>query len=72
MAKTRILKVTGVDGSIEFVIQQKHWLFFWTWCSAWINSWDGACCRDTFPTLEEAQKNLCYFDGSVYQTEIVG
>lgn len=62
--KTRIIKRTSPDGRVSFVIQQKHWLFRWLWADAWENSWDGASCRDSFDSLEEAKKNLCYFDGS--------
>lgn len=63
MAKCRIIERTNVDGRISYVIQQRHFLFRWWWVDAWINSDDGAACKDSFSTLEEAQKNLCYFDG---------
>lgn len=62
--KVRIIKRTFPDGRVEFTIQQRHFLFFWLWVDAWINSSSGASCVDSFSTLEEAQKNLCYFDGS--------
>ncbi len=68
--KTRIIKRTGVDGKECFVIQQKHFLFRWWWVDAWVNSGD-TWARDTFDTLEEAQKNLCYFDGSEPKEEVV-
>lgn len=64
MAKCRIIERTNVDGRKEYVIQQKHFLFRWWWVDAWINSSCGAACQDSFSTLEEAQKNLCYFDNS--------
>ena len=64
MAKCRIIERTNVDGRKKYVIQQKHFLFRWSWVDAWINSDCGAACTDNFSTLEEAQKNLCYFDGS--------
>jgi len=38
---------------------------------AWINSWAGAACRDSFPTLEEAQRNLCWFDGTPYMESVM-
>ena len=62
--KCRIIERTNVDGRKEYVIQQKHFLFRWWWVDAWINSSDGASCRDNFDTLEEAERNLCYFDNS--------
>lgn len=64
MKKTRIIERINVDGRKEYVIQQKHFIFRWWWVDAWINSWDGAYCVDSFSSLEEAKKNLCYFDGS--------
>jgi len=72
MKKVRIVERIYPDKYREYVIQQKHWLFRW-WTDAWINSMDGASCRDNFPTYEEAKKNLCYFDGTktidcVYET----
>ena len=67
----RIVKKTNVDGRIEFIIQQRHFLFFWWWVDAWVNSSAGASCTDSFPTLEEAKKNLCYFDGSKGKEEII-
>ncbi len=64
MKKVRIIKRTNPDGRVKFVIQQKHSLFRWWWVDAWVNSWDGAACTDSWDTLEEAKKNLCYFDGT--------
>ena len=65
--KTRIVKRTNVDGRVEFVIQQKHFLFRWWWVDAWMNS--NPSTIDSFSTLEEAEKNLCYFDGSRVKQE---
>jgi hypothetical protein len=62
--KARIVERTTPDGRKEYVIQQRHWLVHWWWVDAWVNSWLGAACCDYFPTLEEAQRNLCYFDGT--------
>lgn len=65
--KTRIIERTipYPGGSrVEYVIQQKHFLFRWVWVDAWINSDLGAMCQDSFPTLEEARQNLCLFDGT--------
>jgi len=71
MKKVRIVKRTNVDGTVEYVIQQTHFLFSW-WVDGWINSMCGAYCQDSFSTLEEAQRNLCYFDGSQSKDEVVG
>ncbi len=63
--KLRIIKRTYLDKTIEFVIQEKHFLFRWKWVDAWINSSIGAACQDSFSTFEEAEKHLCYFDNSL-------
>ena len=67
--KARIVKRTNVDGRIEFTIQQRHFLFCWWWVDAWMNH--SVSTTDTFSTLEEAQKNLCYFDGRKGKEEII-
>lgn len=64
MDKVRIVQRTSPDGSIKFVIQQKHFLFSWWWVDAWVNSFCGAYCTDSFGSLAEAKRNLCYFDGT--------
>ena len=69
--KTRIIKRTGPSGNVRYVIQQKHFLFRWWWVDAWVNSIDGAWCTDDFATLEEAEANLCYFDGTKCKEEVV-
>ena len=46
----------------QYVIQQKHWLFFWKWTDASSNSWTSYC-KDTFDTLEEAKDHIKYFNG---------
>ena len=70
---SRIIKRT-TDNGVQYVIQQRHWLFRWCWVDAWINSWDGAACKDSWPTLAEAEANLRYFDGSpsTVTEEVVG
>lgn len=62
--KARIVERTAPDGTKKYVIQQKHWLFRWWWVDAWVNSSSGAYCKDTFYTREEAEGNLCWFDGT--------
>jgi len=69
--KARIVERTAPDGRKEYVIQQRHRWFRWWWVDAWINSWAGAACRDSFPTLEEAQRNLCWFDGTPYMERVM-
>ena len=68
--KARIIERTNVDGRTNYVIQQRHFLFRF-WVDAWINSVDGASCRDSFSSLEEAKNNLCYFDGSKVKERVV-
>lgn len=60
--KARIVQRTMPNGRIEYVIKQRHFLFFWLWVDAWVNN--DVSIIDSFPTLEEAQKHLCYFDGT--------
>ncbi len=67
--KVRIVKRIHFDKSIEYVIQQKHFLFFWWWVDAWIN--DDVSTEDSFDTLEEAENNLCYFNGSKMVEEVI-
>jgi hypothetical protein len=69
--RARIVKRTGPGGRIQYIIQQKHFLFRWWWVDAWINSSCGAWCQDYFDTLEEAQTNLCYFDGTPTKESVV-
>ena len=71
MEKVRIIKRTMVDGRVEYTIQQRHFLFWWWWVDAWMNSSAGASCQDSWNTLAEAEKNLCYFDGSKSKIEIL-
>jgi hypothetical protein len=63
MKKTRIIKRT-YGGLTEYVVQQKHFLMRWMWVDAWVNSFDGASCVDSFRTLEEAEDNIFRFDGT--------
>lgn len=64
MKKVRIVK-KNYFGNVWYQIQQRHFVFFWWWVPAWINSISGASApQDTFETLEQAKANLKYFDGS--------
>lgn len=69
--KCRIVQREAPDGRINYVIQQKHFLFRWWWVDAWVNSSAGASCRDSLDSFEEAQKNLCWFDGSQHKDEVI-
>jgi hypothetical protein len=64
MSKVRIIERVAPDGRKDYVIQQRHFLFRWQWVDGWINSWCGAACQDSWPTLAEAQAHLCWFDGT--------
>jgi hypothetical protein len=70
MKKVRIIERTFPDGRVEYTIQQRHFLFFWWWVDAWVNS--DVSTIDSFSSLAEAQKNLCYFDGTKYVEKIIG
>ena len=63
MKKCRIIK-REFGSKVEYVIQQKHFLFWWWWVDAWVNSYDGPGCIDSFPTLDEAKDNLKFYNGS--------
>ncbi len=69
--KCRIIKRILPCGRIKYIIQQKHFLFRWWWVDAWINSMSGAWCTDDFDSLEEAEKNLCWFDGTKSTEKVV-
>jgi hypothetical protein len=68
MKTARIIKRTMPDGRVKFTIQQKHFLFFWWWVDAWVNN--DVSTVDSFSTLEEAKKELCWFDGTKIKQEI--
>jgi hypothetical protein len=67
--KARVIKRTRPDGVVCYVIQQPHFLLKWIWVDARHNLL-GA--QDSFGSLEEAQKNLCWFDGTGFKEEVVG
>lgn len=69
--KVRIIERTNPDGKVQYVIQQKHLLFRWWWVDACMNAFDYINCKDYFNSLEEAQKSLCYFDGSECKEKVV-
>lgn len=71
MSKARIIERTSPNGIVEYVIQQRHFLFRWWWVDAWMNAWAPMLCRDSYPTLEEAKKNLCWFDGTRWKCKVV-
>ena len=71
MKKVRITKKTLHD-QVWYQIEQRHFIFFWWWVPAWINSSAGASAlRDSFDTLEQAEANLIFFDGSEVQEEVI-
>ena len=71
MKKCRIIERISVNGKKLYVIQQRHFLFKWWWVDAWVNSVAGAVCHDSFSTLKEAKKNLCYFNGTKIKERII-
>lgn len=73
MTKARIVKRTHPSGRVEYVIQQRHFLFKWWWVDAWINLSDVAryTCQYSFPTLQQAKDNLWQFDGSKPTEQVV-
>ena len=69
MVKARIVERTRPDGTKQYAIQQRHFLFFWHWVDAWVNSGADRC--DTFNTFEKAKENLCWFDGTKWTDRVV-
>lgn len=69
MKKARIVETTYPDGTRDYTIQQKHFLFRCWWVSASCNYPEGAL--DTFNTLEKAKENLWFFDGSKPVSKVV-
>ena len=65
----RIVKRTAPDGKVQYVIQQKHFIMWWQWVDARVNNHE--FCLDTFDTFEEAERNLCWFDGTKSRDEVV-
>lgn len=61
MKKLRIIERQNAWAEIQYVIQEKHFLFKWFWVDASINSIDYAGCVDSFATLEEARSNIYKF-----------
>lgn len=74
MDKVRIIerKTNSLNGvRVEYVIQQRHFFFFWMWVDAWVNSPLGTWCNDSFWTLKEAKKNLCHFGGDKDKVKVI-
>ena len=67
----RIIKTTLPNGREYYTIEQKKKRFFggYKWKEA--SLWDDECLRTLYDTLEEAQKNLCWYDGTKTKTEVV-
>ena len=58
----RVVKRTHPSGRVEFVIQKRMYMWSVTW--RWAD-------QASFRTFEEAEKNLCQFDGSSPVDEVV-
>ena len=73
MCKARIIKRTSCVGYVNYVIQQKHPIFWWKWIDGYrsSNSQSSTCPFIYFESLENAIKDLHYFDGSFPIDEVV-
>ena len=69
--KARIIERTGPTGHKQWVIQQRHFILRWMWVDAWVNSWMGAACQDSFYSLADATAHLPCFDGTPTIEEVV-
>ena len=67
----RIIKTTLPSGREFYTIEQKKKRFFggYKWKQATL--WYDDCMRASYDTLEEAQKDLCWYDGTETKREIV-
>jgi hypothetical protein len=66
----RIIKNTLPNGREFYTIEQKKKRFFGGYKWKEVSIWDGWV-RTTYPTLEEAQENLCWYDGTETKREVV-
>lgn len=73
MKKIRIIKRTSVDGFEHWIIQKKHFFWWFDADSSNIYRFSNQYIPRTnwYKSLEEAKKNLCYFDGSRPKDEVV-
>lgn len=70
--KCRIVKETNQVGKVQYIIEQKHFVFRWQWVPASINAIEGVSyCQDYFDTYEEAVQHLPYFNGTKCKRKIV-
>ena len=67
----RIIKTTLPDGREFYTIEQKKKRFFggYKWKEA--SLYGDECLRSLYDTLEEAQENLCWYDGTETKREVV-
>jgi hypothetical protein len=68
--KARIVEIIKPNGDVRYQIQQKHWLFRWMWVGVGCNSWD-AYVQDTYTTLKDAKKQLCWYDGTKSKCTVI-
>ena len=65
--KCRIVERTNIDGSLTYVIQTRHLILRWLWQDGSLSSFRPY----TYECLEDAQKNLCYFDGTRNKDRVI-
>jgi len=67
----RIIKTTLPNGREFYTIEQKKKRFFggYKWKEA--SLYGDECLRTLYETLEEAQENLCWYNGTETKTEVV-
>jgi len=69
-SRLRIIKRTKPNGSIVYVVQKNHFIFRRYWYDFFTYSgqvWND----DEYNSLEEAEKDLIYFDGSKSTDEVI-
>jgi hypothetical protein len=66
----RIIKNTQPSGREFYTIEQKKKRFFGGYKWKEVNPW-GSWHRNTYDTLEDAQKDLCWYDGTKTKREVV-
>lgn len=68
--KSRIVEISYPSGAVAYQIQQRHFLFFWWWVPAWMNSGDPYV-QDTFKNLDDAKSTLALYNGPKKRTRVI-
>jgi hypothetical protein len=65
--KARIIERIFQNGKKQYVIQQQEIWTLWQWADVYFNQYYQA----SYDSLEEAEKNFCFCDGSKIQEKVI-